>query len=294
MADDRSQAERWVSFATGIIAPVTVLSALLFYFGYVSSRAQYEYFGIEVDAIGLSTRDYVMRSPQPLLVPLLVLTLGAVGGLMLHNAVRRRIDAARDTPQAARLERAITLARLAGAAVLVVGVIFLLGYSLIGHLPYYALFTPVLIGLGAAVLGYASHLQRTVRPPVGPITPQRVVTVLLAVVTVTCAFWATATTAEYSGRGLAKSDARHPERFPVVILDSKERLYLRSPGLEESTLPSAAGQTFHYRYRRLRLLVVGQSRMFLIPEKWNASNTTVVLPLDGSVRVQFLFQTAPP
>jgi hypothetical protein len=294
MADERSQAERWVGFAAGIVAPVTVLSALLFYFGYVSSRSRYEYFGIEVDTIGLSTRDYVMRSPQPLLVPLLVLTLGAAGALLLHNAVRVRINAARGTPRAQRQERIIAWIQLAGATVLVIGVLALLGYSLIGHLSYYALFTPALLGLGAAVLGYASHLGRVVRPPAGPVGPQRVVTVLLAVVTITSAFWATATTAQYSGRGLAKSDAEHLDRFPVVILDSKERLYLRSPGLEESTLPSAPGQTFHYRYRRLRLLVVGQSRMFLIPDTWSPSNTTVVLPLDGSVRVQFQFQNDPP
>ncbi len=75
MADQRSQAERWVSFAAGIVTPVTLITALLFYFGYVSARSQYEYFGIDVDTIGLSTQDYVMRSPQPLLVPLLVLSL---------------------------------------------------------------------------------------------------------------------------------------------------------------------------------------------------------------------------
>ena len=88
MADERSQAERWVSFAAGIVTPVTLITALLFYFGYVSARSQYEYFGIDVDTIGLGTQDYVMRSPQPLLVPLLVLSLVAVAGLLLHNAIR--------------------------------------------------------------------------------------------------------------------------------------------------------------------------------------------------------------
>ena len=90
MADQRSKAERWVSFAAGIVTPVTLITALLFYFGYVSARSQYEYFGIDVDTIGLSTQDYVMRSPQPLLVPLLVLSLLAVAGLLLHNAIQPR------------------------------------------------------------------------------------------------------------------------------------------------------------------------------------------------------------
>ncbi len=54
------------------------------------------------------------------------------------------------------------------------------------------------------------------------------------------------------------------------------------------------GQTFNYRYRGLRLLVVGENRMFLVPQQWNASNTTVVVPLDSSSRVQFQFQNDPP
>ncbi|HWD79788.1 MAG TPA: hypothetical protein VG497_12930 [Kribbella sp.] len=278
MADDRSQLERWVSFAAGIVAPVTLLSALLFYFGYVSARSQYEYFGIDVDTIGLSTQDYVMRSPQPLLVPLLVITLLAVAGLLLHNAIH-------PTPVAVR--RAAQIAVL----VLIVGVAGLLAYPLIGGVPYYALIVPAVIGLAAAALAYLTYLRRKADPTVGP---QRVLIALLAIATTTCAFWATATTAQYSGRGLAKSDARHLNRFPVVILDTKERLALRSPGIEETALRAGAGQTFNYRYRGLRLLVVGQNRLFLVPQAWTASNTTVVLPLDGSVRVQFQFQNDPP
>ena len=80
----------------------------------------------------------------------------------------------------------------------------------------------------------------------------------------------------------------------MVILDTKERLALRSPGLEETALRAGAGQTFNYRYRGLRLLVVGENRLFLVPANWSAANTTVVLPLDSSIRVQFQFENDPP
>jgi len=278
MADERSQAERWVSFAAGIVTPVTLISTLLFYFGYVSARSQYRYFGIDVDTIGLSTQDYVMRSPQPLLVPLLVFTLLAVAALLVHNAIHPTATAVR------RSTRVIVV-------VLLLGVAGLLAYPLLGQMPYYALVVPVLIGLAAAALAYVSYLRSQLDPPT---RAPRVLIGLLAVVTVTCAFWATATTAEYSGRGLAKGDARQLDRFPVVILDTKEKLALRSPGLEETALRPGAGQTFNYRYRGLRLLVVGENRLFLVPQSWNAANTTVVVPLNDSVRVQFLFQNDPP
>jgi len=277
VADERTQAERWVSFAAGIFAPVTLISGLLFYFGYVSARSQYEYFGIDVDTIGLSTQDYVMRSPQPLLVPLLGMTLLAVAGLLLHNAIQPTVTS-------------IRRAKIVAVAVLLLGVLGLIGYPLLGDLPYYALIVPLVIGLAAATLGYLTYIDRKA----AGLSPQYVLLGLLAVVTTTCAFWATATTAQYSGRGLAKSDAENLKQFPVVILDTKDRLQLRSPGIEETALRTGTGQTFNYRYRGLRLLVVGQNRLFLVPQQWNASNTTLVVPLDGSIRVQFQFQNDPP
>jgi hypothetical protein len=279
MADERSQAERWVSFAAGIITPVTLITALLFYFGYVSARSQYEYFGIDVDAIGLSTQAYVMRSPQPLLVPLLVLTLLAVAGLLLHNAIQPRAGFV-----------AVRQARLAAIVLLALGVLSLLMYPVLGGLAYYALVVPLVIGLAAAVLAYLSYLTTKLQDQ----RPDVVLIALLAVVALTCAFWATATTAQYSGRGLAKSAARHLDRFPVVILDTKERLHLRSPGVEETALEPRAGQTFNYRYRGMRLLIVGENRLFLVPQQWNASDTTLVVPLNESIRVQFQFQNDPP
>jgi hypothetical protein len=278
MADEQSQVERWVSSAAKFLPPITLVTALLFYFGYVSARSQYEYFGIDVDTIGLSTQDYVMRSPQPLLVPLLVMTLLAVAGLLLHNAIHPTDTGVR------RASRATVI-------LLLIGVAGLLAFPVIGQLPYYALIVPGVIGLAAATLAYLTHLRRQLDPQ---LSGQRTLIVLLAAVTVTCAFWATATTAQYSGRGLAKADAENLDKFPVVILDTKEKLALRSPGLEETALRPGAGQTFNYRYRGLRLLVVGENRLFLVPQQWNAANTTVVVPLDSSVRVQFQFQNDPP
>jgi hypothetical protein len=278
MAEQESQVERWVSFAAKFVTPITLISALLFYFGYVSARAQYEYFGIDVDTIGLSTQAYVMRSPQPLLVPLLVITLLAVAGLLLHNAIHPT-------------ETGVRRAARATVVLLLIGVAGLLAFPLIGQLPYYALFVPGVIGLASATLAYLTYLRRQLDPQV---SGQRSLIALLAVVTVTCAFWATATTAQYSGRGLAKADAENLDQFPVVILDTKEKLALRSPGLEETALRPGQGQTFNYRYHGLRLLVVGEDRLFLVPRQWNASNTTVVVPLDNSIRVQFQFQNDPP
>lgn len=286
--------QRWVDFGTNIIAPATVLSALLFYYGYVSSRAQYQYFGIDVDVIGLSTQDYVMRSPQPLLVPLLVLTLLGAGLLVAHSAIRARIAAAED---AGALAGAARFALLLGAVALAAGVGLLLGYGFLGGWPYYGLATPLLIALGAALTDYAARTLRLLRPraePPSSVSGRKTAGVLLCGVVVASVFWATATVAQWSGRGLAQEQARRLDGLPAVILDTRDRLFLRSPGIEETSLPDPTDQGFHFRYRHLRLLIVGHDRMFLVPAAWSASDSTLVVPLGDSARVQFQFQNQPP
>ena len=171
MAEERTggQLERWVTFATTFIAPVTLLSALLFYFGYVSSRAQYEYFGVDVDTIGLSTQDYVIRSPQPLLVPLLMLVLFGIAAMLLHAAISRRIAmAAPDEREAERLDQYRRLARrvaIAGLAVLGAGVVLLISYPYVREWALFNLVTPLLLGIGAALAAYASRVQSLLHPP---------------------------------------------------------------------------------------------------------------------------------
>jgi len=295
MPDDGGGLPRWIGTWTSIIAPASLLSTVLFYFGYVSSRAQYEYFGIDVDAIGLSTQDYVMRSPQPLLAPLIALTLLGAGLLATHAAVRDRITAA---PEDRGTVRAVSLARWIGRVLLLAGVVLLLGYTVVGEWPYYALVTPLLLAAGGGLVGYTSHLRRLMSTDPTKATAvtliRRSATVLLYILVAASVFWTTATVAQWSGRGLGRNQARDLTELPRVILDTKERLHLRDPVVQETTLAPEEGQTFRYRYRRLRLLIVGQDRMFLVPEVWSASNATLVVPLDGTVRVYFQFQNQPP
>jgi hypothetical protein len=305
--------EQWISLATNVIAPTTLLGALLFYFGYVSSRSQYAYFGVDVDTIGLSTQDYIMRSPQPLLAPLLLLPLVGAGLVMVNSMVRHRILASSaDTagkPNATRtLQRMASRSAVSGLVVLLAGLALFFVYAYIRDWPFYGLVTPMVLAAGGGLLAYSFHLQRQIQGPrrhgtatqtqpssshrLGPVP--RAANVLILALIAGCIFWGTATVAQWSGRGLAQSEALHLDRLPSVILDTRERLFLRDPGIKETVLPASEGQTFHYRYRHLRLLIQGHDRMFLVPDVWSASDSTLIVPLDGSVRVQFQFQNAPP
>jgi len=292
-----SQFERYLSLGASVVAPITIISALLFYFGYVSSRAQYAYFGIDVDTIGLSTQDYVMRSPQPLLVPLLVLVMIAVALVALHLWVTAWLGRAR--PERARIvtHRALYI----GLVILAAGITLIILYPVLADWPYYNLVTPIIVAVGAGVVAYSWRLVSRLPPqpdalpsPAGSPALRRMRLVLLCVLVAATLFWSTATIAQWSGRGLARQDARHLDDLPRVILDTKERLYITDPFIKETALPASEGQTFRYRYRNLRLLIQGKDRMFLVPDAWSASDSTLVVPLDDSVRVRFQFQNDPP
>jgi hypothetical protein len=319
MSDARGETEpsplsRWLPQWAGAIAPVTLISAVLFYFGYVSSRAQYEYFGVDVDIIGLGTQDYIMRSPQPLLVPLLTLTLLGACGLLVHLLLHRRVLAALGSPDAAgtvlladRRARAVRRGARAtmafGAFLVAAAVVLLFAYGSAHEWPAYALITPLLLISGAGLVAYAWRIVDVVdrvhpvpEPSHADPAPmmRRSARFLVYVLLVAATFWATATVAQLTGRGLARELADSPERLPRVILDTRERLYLRDGIVVETQLPKAENQEFRYRYRELRLLVIGRDRMFLVPERWSASNSTIVVPIDDKVRVQFQFQNDAP
>ena len=293
-----------ISSAASVVAPLSLITALLFYFGYASSRAQYEYFGIDVDTIGLSTQDYVMRSPQPLLTPLLALLLLAVAVAALNELIRRRVGAAvadgeDPDPRTAvaarrRLRRDRRLARAvvaAGYVVLVTGVALLLAYGVLLDWPYYPLVTPLTSAFGAALCLYGRRIARLLDPTA---PGRRPAALSLALVLGVSIFWTTATFAQWSGRGSALEIARHLDRLPSVVVDTTEELHLISPDIDVKALPPSNGQTFTYRYRNLRLLIQGRDRLFLVPGTWSARNATLVLPMDGSVRLQFQFENQPP
>ncbi|WP_347350972.1 hypothetical protein [Intrasporangium sp.] len=264
--------ERWLSIGGSIVAPITAISTLLFYFGYVSTRAQYLYFGLDVDTVGLTTQDFVMRSGQPLLVPLIVLPLVAALAVVTARGLR---------PWLVRHSAASTVV---GAVLLGTGLGLVFAYAPLEGWPYYPLVTPLVVAAGGTVTAYVIGLRGA------PVAARVGLWVLVAA----GVFWANATVAQWSGAGLAREQAAHLEQLPQVLFDTKERLYLPYSGSVETALPPAEGQQFTYRYRGWRLLVQKNDRMFLVLCQQtgstcalNPDSPTLPLTVDGDVRLQF-------
>ena len=137
------------------------------------------------------------------------------------------------------------VAEIIGSVLLVIGVLLLVAYQFVGDWPYYLVATPLVLAVGGMVAAYAAGLRHA---PV----PARVALWLVVAAGV---FWATTTVAQWSGAGLALEQAQHLDELPQVVVDTPERLYLTSPDIAETALPSVQGQKFAYRYRGWRLLI---------------------------------------
>jgi len=274
--------EKWMGFLSSFVAPVTLITALLFYFGYVSSRTFFAYFGIDVDVLGLSNQAFVMRSPGALFVPLVIALILAAALVVGHRLLRKRLKKA----DAATRWRVVAVIAWTGIGLILAGIALALLWGVFGGWELAPLVTPLLLAVGAGLAAYAASTARALRGG----AEGRSVVVLLVVAMVAGAFWATATLAEWWGRGQARALAADLTSLPAVVLDTQERMF---PGNDEILFqqlePHDEGQMYRYRYHGLRLLVQGGGRLFLVPDQWSPDASTLVVPYDDSVRVRFRF-----
>lgn len=280
--------EQRLRVAAGIVAPTTAITALLYYFGYVSTRARFGWFGVDLATLRLSTQEVVLHSAAVLFVPVGALLLLGVLGSWLHAAARRRLDRAAGHPV---LRRVAVVTVAAGALLLVRGVVGIVRPG-IAETEFPGT-TPLCLGAGALAVGYGRYLMVGSAPG----QPRRTgadrrledtAWVLVWGLVVLSLFWLANTFAAAYGRGQAVADAQDLRSRPAVVLDTSERLYIDHPGVGETSLPATPEQRLRYRYRGLRLLIAAGGRLFLVPEQWQDGSGVVVVPDNDDVRVQYL------
>ncbi|MCR6704536.1 MAG: hypothetical protein NVV66_07505 [Cellulomonas sp.] len=293
----------WFTVVTQFVAPATFVSAFLFYYGYAFTRSELWYFGLDVDTIGLSPREFVMRSPKSLAVPLVVLTTLFVTVATVHSRLEVRARHLRATPEGAqRLADRARAAVLAGSGVLGVGVLLLLAYAWWGSWVWLPLVAAAVIAVGAAATAGALRYVR--ERPAGVVAG-------LWVLVVAGVLWVVSITAGWAGVGFAQQTARELDELPLVVLDTTTPLRLSDTTIavedlcvhdddpDDGVTPApdegcVAAQAPRWRHRGLRLLVQGPDAMFLVPSSWDAGATTVMVPRDLPAQWQFQFVNLPP
>lgn len=278
--------ERRLRGLAGVLAPTTVLTALMIYFGYVYEWAYYNYFGVDLRTLGLSNQDLLLNSVTALYAPLGALLVVSVAALWLHTYVRTLLADSRH-------RRAVTVLGIVtatlGALTFARGVLGVLVPEIARTEPIAT--SPVCLSLGATLTAYGRHLLRHRNGQLTEVAPETRGTdtgasLLVAGVTVLGLFWAATSVAHAQGRGDAVILNGILRQQPGVLLDTTERLDIQLPGMAEYALP---GPTYLYRYRGLRLLARTDKALLLVTERWiPESGTTLLVPVDDRIRTSFI------
>lgn len=272
-----------IDFVSRVLLPAGLLTAVLYYFGYVREQALFTYFGIDLGIVGFSTTDYLVRSTGTLFLPLATVLVGGVVAVIAHHVLVYLL------PQLGRRwQRGIWMTL--GATALVLLVAGVVGLQQRVNPAVGPLLAPVALASGALLLEYTVATVQSHEP-----VPARLSTVLastrtvrrslLAALVLVAAFWATATMAQQRGVNAAKAIELSLPVRPQAIVYSRNRLQVTGPGVTLSRL-DASGAAFAFRYSGLRTLVHVGDRWFLLPAGWTRENGATVIVLRDSADIR--------
>jgi hypothetical protein len=260
-----------------VVAPTTLLTALLFYFGRLHITGMFRYLGVNFTVLDLSFQDYLVRSADGLFVPLAIASALALSILWL------RILAVRIVPDPTRRKLGIWLRPLGAAIGL--AMVFYAGAALSAVFP--AGGTPEIPGLclaGGVVMGaICNQPSRRSGSTSAVVAEWSAVFVIVSV----GLFWAIG---EYAiGVGSARGQQLGElAGQPDVILRSDHDLGIIGPGLRATTCGNSASPS-GYRYDGLRLVIQSSGQYLFLPEGWTpATGGAIVVPRTDEIHLEFV------
>ena len=264
-----------------LIGPTTLLTALLYYFGYVSARSFYAYFGVSLSALDVSPQSYLINSADTLFRPIATLLVVLISLFIMHGLVSLILGLAGQ-----KWGRVVALCLLVLSVALAAVGFWGLFRASGGMAP------PLSLAAGAVLLEYSIWvaLRYGALPPPIEAAVRRGANLrrgfVLALILVSL-FWAV-TIVAYS-RGIERArliEQSLPLQAQAVVYSDKE-LQLPSAAIGVTTL-SGNGSAYRFRYNGLRPLLYSRDRWFLLPVDWthDGGATVLVLRDDDSSRIR--------
>jgi hypothetical protein len=272
-APTQHRLETVTNLLTTYVAPATAVGGLIFYFGWTRSRAFWLQFGIDPTVLGLSNQDYVVRSVNALFPALLFMAILAAGVPPIVRFTDRAL-AQRERPFT---QRARTAVALVGFVTFLLGVVALFRSEVLIEVV-----SPLLLGFGTLMLGWARHLRRVFASGSRKSLPEAFA--FWALITLS-AFWAISDFAQVSGRGAARVTGANLQARPAVTIFSVEPLGLEGPGVTATTEP--ASERYRHSYSGLRVLLRTGGRYLLLPEDWEPGDAVFLIDESPGLRFEF-------
>jgi hypothetical protein len=266
----------------GVVAgQTTLVTALLYYFGWTRTQAVMGYFGINSAIARLSVNDYIIRSLSIGVRMLIILGLLALILLLGHRWLSA-VLASRQRPSLTRLT--ILICVLTGFSLCVAGMLGF--YNWVVYSTQYP-FVPVMIAVGVTLVGYGFHLYSADRPnPQSRRLSARTQAAVVVVLDIVLIFWAVAVYANITGGQAAKQLASNLATQPSVAIYSEKPLGLNPPAKVQQ-LPASYSQ-YRYLYTNLKLLLYSAGQYFLVPGDWKRGHDPVFLIYEGNgIRFEF-------
>lgn len=274
-----------------VVAPASLVTALLYYFGWSRSNAQAGVMGLDDSLFGFSTRDYLLQSIDAMYWPLFIGALAALAALAGHVAIVTWAGEGPVTQRARRLLLWGTIVLVAiGTASLFLGAF---GVQMTNPGRRVSLYSPVCLTVGIVLLGYSLHLHRrfirppSARPPTQELTALRLMSgSLIVLLLLLSLFWNVSRYAQIKGIDLAVALERHIPSRPDVTVYSAKRLHLQPP-VREASLP-AENSAYLFRYSGLKLLFRAEKTFYLRPSDPEGAGINVVIAESPDIRVEFV------
>ena len=275
---------RLVKIAGEVVAPATLLTALLFQFGRLHSAGYFRHFGVNFTVLDLTTTDFLIVGVDGLFVPLAAACVLALVLLWVHRLVVGRLS---ERSRRRALRAVAPLAAVVGAVLVALALLDLLtdvrlfwGDSEAGGLS---------LAIGVLLVVYALRLVRFSRDAsprsAGSELAEWGAAFLLVSVGL---YWAVGNYAfgVGTGRALQLQDALPTQ--PAAVLYSERSLSLTADGVTEVRCadPDAA---YRFRYDGLRLVRQAGNQYLLLPATWtSATGTAILIPRSDAVRLEFV------
>ncbi len=266
-----------IDFVTRVVAPASLLTAVLYYFGYVREHALFGYFGVDLESLKFSTSDYLVRSAGTIFLPVGTILACGVLALVAHHLLTFALSNG---------DRKWHHAAWTGSGIIAVMLLTLgvVGLEQSKEANLSPLVPPIALAAGALLAEYTVYIAAAYTSLSQQLTDtlkatQTVRRILIGALLLVSAFWATAVVAQQRGDAVAHAIEVSLPAQPEAVVYSRQRLQIAGPGITVTHLPGADA-AFVYRYIGLRPLIHSGGHWFLLPAGWTHSNgaTVIILP----------------
>jgi hypothetical protein len=250
-----SRASQLAKVLGGVVAPSTMITALLYYFGWSHAYWFFNYFGVDSSLLGFTPVDYLMRSVDALFVPMTVAATAALLALWGHGVLRARLSAG-SRPRF--LSVLIPVMAVVGLALALGGFISVFATTVLSR---HLVAAPLSLASGVVLLEYRVRLRRLLaadgnRSDIGKASEWAAVgewAVVFALVGLSL-FWAANDYSAAVGRSRAIDFVAQLGSYPNVVVYSAQSLSLHAVGVQETRCqdPQAA---YRFRYDGLKLVL---------------------------------------